>query len=744
MKGPRPSQGRIRGWTYVLVTLSLLFGTFLLDGATWVGNSELHTLLEVITTLLALITGAMALVRYYAKKSSTFLLLGTGFLGISVIDGFHTVVTASFFTVRMPSPLALLSPWTGICSRFFLSGVMCASLLVWRREARNPGAPPIRENTVYLAVGSCIAICILWFSLFALPPAYYPDFIVHRPLDLAPVLLFAWAAIGYLMKGHWKTNDFEHWLIISLIIAAESHFDYMFSRKLFDAPYFAAHLFKIIGYGLVLNGLFISMFSIFRSEAENATRLGHLNESLAQQVAERQRAEEELRRSQDELEVRVEDRTTDLARANDALQMQIVDRLRAERAAEAANQAKSQFLANMSHEIRTPMNGIIGMTELALASDPTSEQREYLQAVSQSAVALLTVINDILDFSKIEAHKLSLDMVEFNLQATLEDAMKTVSLAAHNKELELVRDIARDIPESLVGDPGRLRQVIINLAHNAIKFTERGEVRVQVRCEKHDASGVWLNFAVIDTGIGVPREKQPLIFHAFSQADGSTTREYGGTGLGLSISASLVEMMGGQLQIESEVGKGSKFYFSATFALGQAVQATPTKTPKPNAVSEETLPATLAPGASAPGVSRPLHILLVEDTAINQMLATRILEKRGHTVTLATNGIATLAAMAVQNFDLVLMDVQMPGMDGLEATAAIRSRESGMERRTPIIALTAHTMKGDQQRCLDAGMDGYVGKPINVAELIGEIARVCAAGIHLSNASTSEVPAQSR
>ncbi|MBT8359959.1 MAG: response regulator, partial [Deltaproteobacteria bacterium] len=394
----------------------------------------------------------------------------------------------------------------------------------------------------------------------------------------------------------------------------------------------------------------------------------------------------------------------------------IDDLRRSKTKAETAEKNKSAFLANMSHEIRTPMNGIIGITDLLLDSEITDKQYTYLTMVRSSADRLLNLVNDILDFSKIEAGKLELQIEPFKLRETLTETLSILELNAVKKGILLDAHINTDVPDHLNGDPNRLCQVLLNLVQNAIKFTDDGEVRVHIECNRQllleQEGHSSLHFMVSDTGIGIPEDQQEHIFDAFKQADNIKTGAYEGTGLGLPVTAQLVELMGGRIWLESSPQRGSCFHFTAYFTIFDSNDAE---------IKKQTSLLKKRPSSST---TPSYNILLAEDDPINQTLAIAILEREGWQVTLAVNGLEVLEKLKKKSYDLVLMDIQMPEMDGLEAARNIREQEQDNNWHQPIVAMTAYALKGDRQKCLDAGMDGYISKPIDTDLLRIEVETV--------------------
>ena len=401
---------------------------------------------------------------------------------------------------------------------------------------------------------------------------------------------------------------------------------------------------------------------------------------------------------------RVRSQMTELQTKNQALAHAVDD-------AKQATRLKSEFLANMSHEIRTPMNAILGMTSLALDSHSREEQQEYLTDVMNSAESLLSLLNDILDLSKIEAGRMELSPTLVSLGPLVQDATRFLSQAARQKGLNLIWSCSPSLPDHLLADPLRLRQVLLNLVGNAIKFTERGTVEVQAQPESEDQNTILVRFAVRDTGLGIPEDKRALIFESFCQADGSTSRKYGGTGLGLTISSRLVELMGGKIWVESQLGVGSTFYFTA-----RLTKAAPPE-PLPPANGRKAAPAVPLDSEALKQLGS-LDILVAEDNFVNLKLITRLLERWGQRVTIAANGREALDAYHQKTFDLVILDIQMPELDGFEVAAAIRESEKTTGRYTPIMALTAHALAGQQEECMARGFDGFAGKPIQPRKLL--------------------------
>lgn len=1027
---------------YLGVGIGLTLAYGYLRGTPWQGSGALHTVMEALATLLAFIVGVMALVRYYSRKETVFLIVGVGFLGTGFLDGYHATVTSAFFRPYMPSDMPALIPWSWVASRQFLSIMMAFSWYVSWREAALGVRVNYSERKIYLSTIIFTLLSFAFFAFYPLPQAYYPDIIFHRPEEFAPALFFLIALAGYLKKGNWKENVFEHWLVLSLIVGFLSQAVFMsFSGQLFDLEFDAAHTLKKVSYICVLTGLLLSMYSSFIHEGEmfneltqneellqmaldnlpgglvvtdkdlrivissnqfaeiyhvppellkpgkdyrdflwHLARSGYYGEgdlellvekrvasildpgdqrfedhrpdggifsvrrnkvdggrtiTIVSDITELKHQQHDLRESEgrlkaindtvpagiivaridtgeiifanreaqmalganvgekfggnwDDIFADSEDKEKLLVRfSNDGLVknqemrirrsdgsnawiylsltgvpsdeetmllmsfVEITERKLAEREleisearfrdfgesssdwywemdenlrftffsdrftlvtgvdpelllgktrqesgnpgishedwlkhlgtlsaheafrnfvhpredqdgtvhwlsingrptfnsegtfrgyrgtglnitdtvmveqelklakeeAEAANEAKSTFLASMSHEIRTPMAGVVGFADMLLEDPIAEDSREKVFRIKESMYILLTLLNEILDLSKLEAGKMELEYVDFHLPALIDEAAGLLEHKVSDGKVNFTTSLSEDFPTGINADPSRIRQVILNLIGNAVKFTELGSITLEGSLDQAANGQHLIRIAIHDTGIGMTPESIDKLFKDFTQADSSISRRFQGTGLGLSICKRLVELMGGEIGAESELHKGSTFWFTLPYTPARSeIQA-------PSTARQRSLTHYMA--------KRPLHILVVDDNALNQRIILATVESFGHTCEVAKDGMQAIEKHESGSYDLILMDVRMPVLSGPDATELIRQMDED-KAAVPIIALTADAMVDHKRVYLKAGMDAVVGKPIDREVLAKTMNTVLDEDIHIS------------
>ncbi|MEE8349922.1 MAG: response regulator [Acidobacteriota bacterium] len=777
-----------RDLAYIAAVVSGIFAHAVLITYPWEGSTELHTLMEVIATLLALMVGVVALVRFYSEKNDMFLLLGTGFLGTALLDGYHAIVTSQWFDQLWPSAPPSLIPWSWNASRTFLSFLMLLSWWAWKREERLKEKGLIREKVVYAVVSALTLSSFVFFAFVPLPRAYYPEFTFGRPEEFLSAAFFLLALIGYLKKGAWKEDVFEHWLILSLIVGLIGQTLFMSrSLQLFDTMFDAAHLLKDLSYACVLTGLLGSVHQMARALTASQERIhaivdtavegiitidergfidsfnrgaehifGYPSEEVLEQnvkmlmpAPDHEQHEEYINQYLRtghrkiigigrEVMGRRKDGSTfpmDLAISEIKLGNQriftgiirdISERKEAERnltqakeQADAANITKSKFLANMSHELRTPLNSVIGFTNILLkdTNKPLGEQgTDYLNRIVNNGKHLLELINSILDLSKVEAGQLQLSIRQTSIEQLVSDVVTPFEAELVGRDVKLLVEMPPGIP-SIQTDPGKLKQILLNLVNNALKFTEQGSVtlRIQSDLERRFPTRI----EVIDTGIGIPQMQLETIFEAFQQVETGTSRKYQGTGLGLNISQSLCRLMGYQLEVRSELGQGSTFSIvlqpevvsSSSSGLGQSVR-TPFPKPSPDLSKVD-----------SPGRLPPIRVLLIDDDSSARLILKHQIEDLGYQVLTASSGQEGLRMAQEFQPDLITLDLLMPAMGGWEVLRELKNNDQ--TQRIPVVIVS---VVAEEARGVHWGMVDLLNKPVAKEELFQVLRRYLESG----------------
>ena len=917
---------------YFVIALGLALSYLATINSHWHGSAELHTLMETVATVLGLFVGTLALIRFYSLGGLNYLIFGAGFIGVACLDGYHAVVTSIWFKAYLPSNLSSLIPWSWFASRLFLSAVILSSFIILKMKIEQNTSKLLSSHFIYAITGLATICSFLFFAFIPLGSGYYAGSIVSRPEEFIPALFFLIAFIGHYQLGNWRQDEFEHWLLIAIMINLATQIIFMpFSSELFDIEFDIAHILKKLSYICVLIGLSISVFNAFKSvkseindrkraqtaleasEVRNRTLMTSLidglitinNTGIIESIniaacnlfgysklellgknikilmpnpyhdehddylsnykktgirnaigsnkevfgLKKDGSIFPMNLSVSEMIIGGVKKYSGIVRDDTERKNSEAELITARNKAEHAAQAKSNFLATMSHEIRTPMNGVLGMTELLKNTQLSLEQKDIVSTISESGQSLLNLINDILELSKIEAGKINLDYIAFNLERTVYDVIRLLSFNAEQKNIELNFHYHANCPRYIIGDAGRIRQILLNLVGNGIKFTSNGHVIVEISCVKLNNINHTFRIEVQDTGIGIDKKYKHKLFESFTQADETTSREFGGTGLGLTICKQLVELMEGKIDVDSTIGKGSNFWFEIPIAEAESPAQTNNtelndihalivcKNKSSSSITREQLnnwnmrvdettdaqhvipemqaalndnnpyhvilinndisdfncqllgqqikeneninkvPLILLASFSNQGsaskykeigysayLSKPIfsellyetikqslgldlnsdktsplitkhsihedelnsintdiqldgNILLVEDVIVNQLVATGLMSGYNLNVDIANNGQQAVEKHQQKKYDLILMDCQMPIMDGFDATRKIRE----IDNNTPIIALTANVLSSDKDKCITVGMNDYLTKPYNREQLISTI-----------------------